>query len=232
MKKRTSFLGIIILSFLLLDLWHYEKYEYPLYASVFSTIQQEGHYIHIDLDDHILYLFENGKVVKKYPIAGGKRGTPSPIGTWKIISKANWGEGFGGSWMGFNVPWGKYGIHGTDEPWSIGHPQSQGCIRMYNADAKELRKVVPHGTKVTIVKGIYGPFGDRFRPLEPGDRGADVYAVQKQLRQLNYYGGYCDGIYGDGMKNAVHRFQKDHQIPVQNTITYAMYQAMGFLPFE
>ncbi|MBC7959481.1 MAG: L,D-transpeptidase [Vallitaleaceae bacterium] len=36
------------------------------------------------------------------------------------------------------VPWGKYAIHGTDEPWSIGSSLSKGCIRMYSEDAAEL----------------------------------------------------------------------------------------------
>ena len=37
-----------------------------------------------------------------------------------IINKAGWGEGFGGAWMGLNVPWGTYGIHGTKSPWFVG----------------------------------------------------------------------------------------------------------------
>lgn len=231
-KTKKSLLGFVLLLFLICDLLHHQIYKTPLYISVFSMIQQEKYYIHIDLDDHILYLFHEGKVEKKYPVSSGRQDTPSPIGTWKIISKSNWGEGFGGSWMGLNVPWGKYGIHGTNEPWSIGRSMSHGCIRMYNADAKELRKIVPAGTKVTIVKGPYGPFGNHFRTLKPGDRGSDIFAVQKRLKDLGYYNGYPDGIYGDGMKYAVHRFQKDHHLYIQNDITPSMYEAMGFLPFE
>lgn len=232
MKKRISILMIILVFFLLLDLNHRQKHQQSLYASVFSALQQETYYIHIDLDDQILYLFKDGKVQKKYPVSSGKQSSPSPLGTWKIISKANWGEGFGGSWLGLNVPWGKYGIHGTKEPWAIGQSVSRGCIRMYNSDAKELRNIVPIGTHVTIVKGIYGPFGSYFRSLEPGDRGADVFTVQKKLKELRYYHGYVDGIYGEGMKYAIHQFQKDHQLTIQNKITSAMYKKMGFFPFE
>ena len=44
----------------------------------------------------------------------------------------NWGGGFGTRWLGLNVPWGIYGIHGTNQPWSIGTQASAGCIRMFN----------------------------------------------------------------------------------------------------
>ena len=37
-----------------------------------------------------------------------------------------------GSWLGLNVPWGKFGIHGTLDPHSVGWASSHGCIRMNN----------------------------------------------------------------------------------------------------
>jgi lipoprotein-anchoring transpeptidase ErfK/SrfK len=43
-----------------------------------------------------------------------------------------------------------YGIHGTDEPNSIGHSVSHGCIRMHNADVEKLYSMVPVGTPVYI----------------------------------------------------------------------------------
>ena len=49
----------------------------------------------VDVEDSKLFLFENNKVIKTYKCSGGKQSTPSPIGTWTIISKAKWGEGFG-----------------------------------------------------------------------------------------------------------------------------------------
>ena len=39
------------------------------------------------------------ELIKTYSCSGGKWSTPSPIGTWIIVSKHLWGEGFGGSWM-------------------------------------------------------------------------------------------------------------------------------------
>ncbi len=44
----------------------------------------------------------------------------------------------------------KYGIHGTDKPWSIGSCASAGCVRMRNQDIVELYDLVPVGTVVEI----------------------------------------------------------------------------------
>lgn len=195
---------------------------------VFFNQSNNPYFIHIDLDNFKMYVFKDGEVYKEYPVSGGKVSTPSPLGTWNIVSKSNWGEGFGGSWMALNVPWGKYGIHGTDEPWSIGRPLSKGCIRMYNDDAKELRLFIPYGTKVTIVKGPYGPFGDGYRTLKPGDTGSDVYAIQERLRELGYDIGWVDGKYGELMKSIIFKFEDDMGIPRTFYITEGIYEKLGF----
>ena len=115
-----------------------------------SEETQEAQYdILIDLTESMLYLFENDKLLKKYPVAQGKVSTPSPVGIWKITSKArNWGSGFGTRWMGLSKP--HYGIHGTNNPASIGTAASNGCVRMYNEDVNELFNQVPVGTGVSI----------------------------------------------------------------------------------
>jgi lipoprotein-anchoring transpeptidase ErfK/SrfK len=43
-----------------------------------------------------------------------------------------------------------YRIHGTNEPESIGHDVSSGCIRMVNIDAIDLFNRVPVGTRVVV----------------------------------------------------------------------------------
>lgn len=53
----------------------------------------------IDVEESKLYLFKNDELYETYICAGGKEKTPSPIGTWTIVSKGKWGEGFGGRWM-------------------------------------------------------------------------------------------------------------------------------------
>ncbi len=106
--------------------------------------------IEIDTKSRKLKLFENDTLVKGYPVAVGKPSTPTPMGDWTIIKKALWGAQFGGHFMQLSVPWGVYGIHGTNKPWSVGQEVSHGCIRMYNNDAAELYNKVTVGTPVHI----------------------------------------------------------------------------------
>ncbi len=141
----------------------------------------------VDVEDSKLFLFENNELIKTYKCSGGKQSTPSPIGTWTIDSKAKWGEGFGGSWMGLNVPWGQFGIHGTLNKYSLGWASSHGCIRMNNEEVAELYKIVPIGTKVTIIDGTYGPFGKGLRNLKSGMYGSDVMEIQKKLKELGFF---------------------------------------------
>ncbi|MMZ65756.1 putative L,D-transpeptidase YkuD [compost metagenome] len=103
----------------------------------------------IDLSDFNLYLIQDGKVVRGYPIGVGKLATQTPHGQFTIVNKqANPGGPYGAFWMGLSKP--HYGIHGTNEPWLIGQAVSHGCIRMYNDDVVELAGLVPIGTSVTI----------------------------------------------------------------------------------
>ncbi|EQB4338263.1 L,D-transpeptidase [Clostridium botulinum] len=99
-----------------------------------------------------LTLFRNNNVYKTYKVAVGKPSTPTPKGTFKIINRAiNPGGPFGARWLGLNIPYGDYGIHGTNNPSSIGKSVSNGCIRMFNNQVIELSNLVPIGTTVTIV---------------------------------------------------------------------------------
>jgi lipoprotein-anchoring transpeptidase ErfK/SrfK len=106
--------------------------------------------IQIDTTNHILKLMQDGVLVKQYLVAVGKPSTPTPKGNWTITKKGLWGEQFGGHFMQLSVPWGTYGIHGTDKPASIGQSVSHGCVRMHNNDAGELYNTIQLGTPVTI----------------------------------------------------------------------------------
>jgi lipoprotein-anchoring transpeptidase ErfK/SrfK len=44
-----------------------------------------------------------------------------------------------------------YRIHGSNEPWTIGHAVSSGCIRMRNEDVTDLYERVKVGTKVLVI---------------------------------------------------------------------------------
>ncbi|MCX7747620.1 MAG: L,D-transpeptidase family protein [Clostridia bacterium] len=189
------------------------------------TINKKGYHIFINLDKFSMYVYKNGELIKTYPVSGGKASTPSPLGSWKIISKDTWGEGFGGAWLGFNVPWGKYGIHGTIYPWLIGNSNaSKGCIRMKNNHVKELYKLVPHGTVVTIEHA-----GWVFRTLKSGDVGSDVYMIQTKLKKLGYYKGYPDGRFGTSLKQCITKFQKEHKLTAKGVVNRQTYNKIDNL---
>lgn len=103
----------------------------------------------VDLSERRLYLYQGDHAVRSYPVGIGKMVTSTPQGEFTIINKQpNPGGPFGAFWMGLSKP--HYGIHGTNDPSSIGKMVSHGCIRMQNRDVLELSKLVPIGTKVTI----------------------------------------------------------------------------------
>jgi hypothetical protein len=184
--------------------------------------------IYINLWHRTLQLQENGKVLKTYRIGVGTRDTPSPMGVFKIIDKAeNWYDGFGPRWMQLSVPWGAFGIHGTDEPHSIGGYVSEGCIRMYDHQVIELYKLVPMGTKVTIDGPLTGHPDVPYRLLVNGSRGALVKMVQHYLQGAGYYKGTCNGIFNRSTEIAVTRYQKDHHLPVTAQIDYDDFIYMG-----
>ncbi|WP_100488751.1 L,D-transpeptidase [Sporolactobacillus pectinivorans] len=105
--------------------------------------------IDISTSKHELKLFDDHSLIKTYPIAVGKRSSPTPIGSYLIINKqSNPGGPFGVLWMGLSKP--HYGIHGTNTPSSIGKDVSLGCIRMFNSDVLDLSSKIPIGTRVFI----------------------------------------------------------------------------------
>ncbi|NHN28296.1 L,D-transpeptidase [Paenibacillus agricola] len=105
----------------------------------------------IDLSDKMLYVLNNNVVTRGFPIGIGKVLTETPIGNYTIINKVpHPGGPFGAFWMGLSRP--HYGIHGTNNPASIGTLASHGCVRMYNQDVLALSSLVAIGTPVAIRK--------------------------------------------------------------------------------
>jgi hypothetical protein len=117
----------------------------------------------VSLEDRKLALVEDGQVRKIYRVAVGKPSTPSPTGTFTIERRVanpvyqhdgktlqpGPGNPVGTRWMGLNIR--GYGIHGTNEPKSIGKAASHGCIRMAKADLEELYELVAVGDTVELV---------------------------------------------------------------------------------
>ncbi|HZK01151.1 MAG TPA: L,D-transpeptidase family protein, partial [Tissierellaceae bacterium] len=172
---------------------------------------------------------EDEKILDTYTIATGKSSNPTPLGSFRIIEKAHWGEGFGSRWLGLDVPWGIYGIHGTNQPSSIGGSVSAGCVRMRNSDVEDLYDKVSADTQVVIMNGLYGPFGHGFRTLKPGDRGADVLEVQKRLSLEGYYKDSLDGIYGEAMKKSLIDFLRSKDFPLTDKIDEDIYNELGIV---
>lgn len=103
----------------------------------------------VSLASRRLLLYQGGQVIRTYPVGIGKIGTPTPTGGFHIINiRPNPGGPYGSMWMGLNQP--GYGIHGTNNPSSIGGMVSKGCIRMHNNDVVSIARVIPIGTPVTI----------------------------------------------------------------------------------
>jgi len=115
----------------------------------FPDIRATPYRIEISTNNHWLRLYRNGVLQKQYPIAVGRMLHNTPTGHFFIMNKApNPGGPFGTMWMGLSKE--HYGIHGTNNPSSIGKSVSKGCIRMHNHDVEELARIIPIGTPVFI----------------------------------------------------------------------------------
>ncbi|SDJ14307.1 Putative peptidoglycan binding domain-containing protein [Alteribacillus bidgolensis] len=186
--------------------------------------------IQIDLWNRHLQLIEDGKVVKVFPIAPGSKRTPTPVGTFEIDQKGRgWGGGFGTRWLGLNVPWGMYGIHGTNKPHLIGKDVSAGCIRMENKDIEWIYEKVSLGTTVHIVGPITGPNGEHFATLAKGSHGSLVFLVQNRLKAAGYYRKPCNGLYDKYMVAVVKEFQRSEKLPVTGYFLDRDYIKLGLL---
>lgn len=117
----------------------------------------------VSLEDRKLALVEDGQVKRVYTVAVGKPTTPSPAGTFSIARRVKDptyshngktvlpgpGNPVGTRWIGLSVK--GYGIHGTNEPKSIGKAASHGCIRMAKKDLEEMYEMVSVGDTVELV---------------------------------------------------------------------------------
>ena len=119
-----------------------------------------------------LYLYENGQIVREWPVATGAKGYLTPEGVHRITQKIvnpSW-HNPGSAWArnlpkvigpGPNNPLGTKAlrldapailIHATANTGSIGYSESHGCIRMTEKDEAELFGMVDVGTRVAVVQ--------------------------------------------------------------------------------
>ena len=151
--------------------------------------------IHIDTKEKMLDLTEGDKLLASYPITPGSATLPAPAGTWKILGIATlpWfrhDEGVlnhgvrtnnfynipagpsnpvGVLWCGLNRP--GIGVHGTNQPFTIGRAGSHGCIRLANWDAIRLAGMITEGMTVVIDDGVPLP--------KPGEKPAEKPAEKR-----------------------------------------------------
>jgi len=169
-----------------LDPWLLEEGSSMQIPALWILPPAKGEGIVINVPELRLYYFiaRYGSVCT-YPVTVGEKETPTPIGTFRVVEKEvdpQWnipvrlqhkykeksvppGEDnpIGKYWLGLSRS--RYGIHGTDNPWSVGRIISNGCIRLYPEDMEKLYPEVP---KETIVDIIY-------QPVKFGFRGREIF---------------------------------------------------------
>lgn len=134
-------------------------------------VQAAGRYenpkIVINIPSRTLSFYSGDQIIKKYSVGIGRMDHQTPVGEFKILYKEinpTWikplkeGESplvipsgpdnpLGYRWMEFAD---LYGVHGTNDPDSVGGYVSNGCVRMHESDVEELYDMVPLATPLII----------------------------------------------------------------------------------
>lgn len=127
--------------------------------------KQRGKHLIINIPARQIALYEYGNKTRIYPVAVGAIASPTPEGAYSIVYKEvnpEWvdprdlqqrvpsgpANPLGYRWMQFD---GAYGIHGTNQPASIGEFVSNGCVRMLEPDVEALYEMIPVGTPLEII---------------------------------------------------------------------------------
>lgn len=137
------------------------------------TPETLGMSIVVRISENQLYVYDGLELIKRYDVATGTGGYPTPQGTWNIWDKREsptwvnpapdgWGAGLPAViGPGPGNPLGTHAlyldapgirIHGTYAEDSIGTYASHGCIRMRIEESKELFGMIPIGTKVHVIR--------------------------------------------------------------------------------
>lgn len=127
------------------------------------TLQSVDQSIVIDLAARTLTLRDGDTTVLTTPVAVGTDDSPTPTGTFYVVDKLDTGDPsgpYGRFAFGLSAHSdvltefaggdGQVGIHGTNDPSSIGQAASHGCVRVPPEVAAQLATSVPLGTPVTI----------------------------------------------------------------------------------
>jgi lipoprotein-anchoring transpeptidase ErfK/SrfK len=128
-----------------------------------GTLRTTSFRIDVDLAARQLVLFDGDTEVLRSDIAIGAPDTPTPTGRFSVtdlVATGNPDGDYGPNAVGvsghsnelteFAGGDGQVGIHGTNNPASIGQPVSHGCVRLPNDVVAELVHRVPLGTPVSV----------------------------------------------------------------------------------
>jgi lipoprotein-anchoring transpeptidase ErfK/SrfK len=127
------------------------------------NIEVDPYSVVASLSKHMLTVADAGQVVMRLRIGVGRPTAPTPTGKFyltELLQARNPHGAYGPYAYGtsafsdvfseFEGGPGQIGVHGTNDPSSIGRNVSHGCIRLHNADMARLAGVVPAGTPLTI----------------------------------------------------------------------------------
>lgn len=116
----------------------------------------------VHLAAHRLTLYDQGGEAADFPVGLGTAASPTPTGTFFVmgVDAHDAGSAYGPYAIGTSglsetlTDWpggGMVGIHGTNDPSSVGQNKSHGCIRLNNSDITQLVEAAHLGTPVFIV---------------------------------------------------------------------------------
>jgi lipoprotein-anchoring transpeptidase ErfK/SrfK len=127
------------------------------------TLFQHDYRMTVSTGRHELRVYRAGKGVLRLPVGLGTSTTPTPGGVFyvkELIRPTNPKGAYGPYAYGlsgysdvldeFLGGDGEIGIHGTNDPGSVGRSVSHGCIRLRNADITKLAGMLPLGVPVQI----------------------------------------------------------------------------------
>jgi lipoprotein-anchoring transpeptidase ErfK/SrfK len=131
-------------------------------SSKTSSVARPARMVLVSIPDRKLAVVEQGRVIHSFSVAVGAANSPSPTGEFRIVSRlkdptyyhpgvvmpAGPDNPIGPRWVGLDRK--GFGIHGTNEPRSIGKAASHGCIRLRNRDVEEFFRMVSVGDLVRI----------------------------------------------------------------------------------
>jgi lipoprotein-anchoring transpeptidase ErfK/SrfK len=127
------------------------------------TLQVDPYELRASLRRHTLSVFKDARRVRVFAIGVGRPSAPTPTGRFfltELLQAANPNGPYGPYAYGtsafsdvyseFEGGPGQIGVHGTNDPSSIGRDVSHGCIRLGEHDIRALAGMVPAGTPLTI----------------------------------------------------------------------------------